>query len=135
MHEARKAVTKTRALLRLPRAGMPRAECRGRMRALRDTGRLLSGSRDADVLVLGLDELLARGEQPPIPAPELRALRHDVARSRRREGRRSSEGRRAVMRRAFHLCGGIHAAWRVVVYRVALAHPAPRRRPQRFPRG
>jgi CHAD domain-containing protein len=57
VHEARKDIKKTRALLRLARPGMPRKHYRRENRALRDTGRLLSGARDADVLVETIDEL------------------------------------------------------------------------------
>ena len=49
IHDARKRIKKTRALLRLARPGMKKAAYRRRNRALRDTGRGMSGARDADV--------------------------------------------------------------------------------------
>ena len=58
IHDARKRIKKTRALLRLARPGLEKAEYRRRNRALRDTGRGMSANRDADVLV-ELAELLA----------------------------------------------------------------------------
>ncbi len=78
VHTARKALKKTRALLRLARPGVPRAAYREQMRALRDTGRLLSGTRDAVVLAQTVDGLEDRlvGR---IPARAFRDLRRDVA--------------------------------------------------------
>ena len=51
VHEARKDLKKARSLLRLARPGLPRAVYRRENGVLRDTGRSLSGARDADVLV------------------------------------------------------------------------------------
>ncbi len=50
VHSARKGVKKARAVLRLVRPALPRNLYRGEQRALRDAGRLLSGTRDAEVL-------------------------------------------------------------------------------------
>ncbi len=60
VHEARKRIKKTRALLRLARPGMERKAFRRRNRALRDTGRGMSGARDADVLAETVDGLAER---------------------------------------------------------------------------
>ena len=58
IHDARKRIKKTRALLRLARPGMKQKAYRRRNRALRDTGRRMSGARDADA-VAGTVDLLA----------------------------------------------------------------------------
>src|SRR3954449_3365576 len=60
IHDARKRIKKPRALLRLARPGLKKAEYRRRNRALRDTGRGMSASRDADVLVQTVDLLAER---------------------------------------------------------------------------
>jgi CHAD domain-containing protein len=80
VHEARKDLKKTRALLRLVRPGMKRKAYRRRNRALRDAGRALSGARDADVLKETLEALEERfsrrfeaPELPPAPDIDLRA--------------------------------------------------------------
>jgi CHAD domain-containing protein len=57
VHDARKRIKKSRALLRLARPAMRPAEFRERNRALRDEARALSGTRDADVLVETVEEL------------------------------------------------------------------------------
>src|SRR5687768_1236571 len=78
IHTARKSIKKTRALLRLARSGMPRDAYREQSRALRDTGRLLSATRDADVLAQTIDALAHRyvGQ---LPSSGFTALRRDVA--------------------------------------------------------
>jgi CHAD domain-containing protein len=60
VHDARKRIKKTRALLRLARPGLKRTVYHRRNRALRDTGRGLSGARDADVLAETVDLLAER---------------------------------------------------------------------------
>jgi CHAD domain-containing protein len=66
IHDARKRLKKTRALLRLARPSLTRTAYRKRNRALRDAGRAMSGTRDADVLVETVDLLAARfvGQYP-----------------------------------------------------------------------
>ena len=49
VHEARKAIKKSRSLLRLTRGAMPSKQRRRENDALRRAARHLSGSRDADV--------------------------------------------------------------------------------------
>jgi CHAD domain-containing protein len=78
VHTARKAVKKTRALLRLGRSGMPSQAYGRTMRSLRDAGRLLSGARDADVLAHTIDGL-ATHYVGQLPASAYRDLRRDVA--------------------------------------------------------
>jgi len=60
IHDARKRIKKTRALLRLARPGLKRKAYKRRNRALRDAGRGMSGSRDADVLAETVDLLAER---------------------------------------------------------------------------
>ena len=57
IHEARKRLKETRAVLRLVRAGLDKKTYQEDNAALRDTGRLLSGARDAWVRVQTLDKL------------------------------------------------------------------------------
>jgi CHAD domain-containing protein len=60
VHEIRKDLKKTRSLLRLARPGMPAKAYRRENRDLRDTGRRISGVRDADVLAETVDKLAER---------------------------------------------------------------------------
>ena len=60
VHEARKDVKKTRALLRLYRRALGDATYRQENGELRDAGRALSGVRDADVLLETIDGLAER---------------------------------------------------------------------------
>jgi CHAD domain-containing protein len=66
IHDARKRIKKTRALLRLARPGLTKAQFRRRNRALRDTGRGMSANRDADVLAETVELLAERftGQYP-----------------------------------------------------------------------
>jgi CHAD domain-containing protein len=59
VHDARKRMKKTRALLRLARPAMRADAFRAYNRELRDQGRALSGARDADVMVETIDALAA----------------------------------------------------------------------------
>jgi CHAD domain-containing protein len=60
VHEARKAVKKVRGMLRLVQPDLPRSAFRRENAALRDAGRLLSGTRDADVMRAALAALRER---------------------------------------------------------------------------
>lgn len=60
VHDARKRIKKSRALLRLARPAMRPDEFKALNRALRDQGRALSGARDADVLLETVDDLATR---------------------------------------------------------------------------
>jgi CHAD domain-containing protein len=60
VHDARKRIKKTRALLRLVRPGVPASRFRRENRALRDRGRSMSGARDADALVETVDAVADR---------------------------------------------------------------------------
>ena len=57
VHDARKRLKKTRALLRLARPAMRADAFQARNRELRDQGRALSGARDADAMVETVDAL------------------------------------------------------------------------------
>jgi CHAD domain-containing protein len=60
VHSARKSLKKERSLLRLTRAAVSGTKRRRENVALRDAGRALSATRDAEVLVQTLDELSER---------------------------------------------------------------------------
>ncbi len=74
VHEARKSLKKTRALLRLARTGLGDRVYRRENRTLRDAGRLISGARDADVLVETVERLAER-YVGRIPAADFEGLR------------------------------------------------------------
>ena len=80
IHDARKRIKKTRALLRLARPGLKPNAYRRRNRELRDAGRQMSDVRDADVLVETVDELAERfvGRHPK---RFFAAIRDDLASS------------------------------------------------------
>ncbi|MBV8430366.1 MAG: CHAD domain-containing protein [Solirubrobacterales bacterium] len=60
IHNARKAIKKERSLLRLARATVPSGQRRRANAALRDAGRALSATRDADVMLVSVDQLADR---------------------------------------------------------------------------
>ena len=60
VHEARKALKKSRSLLRLGRGTIEPAERRRLNAALREAGRELSSARDAEVMVQAVDDLADR---------------------------------------------------------------------------
>ena len=94
VHEARKDLKKARSLLRLARPGLPGAVYRRENAALRETGRSLSGARDADVLVetvAGLGERYT-GQLPEAQFDALRAgLAAAAAKAREHEGDAAAE--------------------------------------------
>jgi CHAD domain-containing protein len=66
IHEARKALKRLRALLRVSRGSLGEERYRRENVTLRDAGRELSGARDAQVLVATFDDLTGRfAEQLP----------------------------------------------------------------------
>ena len=75
IHEARKDLKKTRALLRLVRPAIGTRAYRRENAALRDAGLALSGARDADVLIETVDKLAAHaaGQLPATTFAGLRA--------------------------------------------------------------
>jgi CHAD domain-containing protein len=75
VHEARRALKRARALLRLSQAG-PRLDTARRIRReLRDAGRRLSGTRDAEVAAEVAREMETEFGSPPSLADELEARR------------------------------------------------------------
>ncbi len=78
VHDARKRIKKTRALLRLARPGMKSKAFRRHNRALRDTGRGLSGARDADVVAETVD-LLAERFVGQVPETFFTTIREPLA--------------------------------------------------------
>jgi CHAD domain-containing protein len=95
VHDARKRIKKTRALLRLARPGMKRGAYRRRNHTLRDTARGLSGARDADVMAETVEDLAERYPQRAPYGPV-----HDVLASWARETRSAGEpeGAAALLR-------------------------------------
>ncbi|MDW5596066.1 CHAD domain-containing protein [Conexibacter stalactiti] len=74
IHQARKHLKKTRALLRLVRPALGERAYRAENDALRDAAAKLSATRDADVLVATVDALAAAAVGR-LPASDLDALR------------------------------------------------------------
>src|SRR3954470_10433076 len=65
IHGARKAIKRSRAMLRLVRDALSRRVYRLANLTLRDAGRPLSAARDARVLMESLDDLVARQNLEP----------------------------------------------------------------------
>jgi CHAD domain-containing protein len=89
VHDARKHLKKTRALLRLARPALGRKAYRRENDALRDVGLALSGTRDADVLVETATRLAERapGQLPAEAFAQLReALAAEAERGRAADG-------------------------------------------------
>jgi CHAD domain-containing protein len=80
VHEARKNLKKTRALLRLARSGLGKETYRAENAAIRDAARLISGARDADVMFQTVD-LLAKREDARVSADEFAELRSRLGQS------------------------------------------------------
>jgi CHAD domain-containing protein len=74
VHEARKNLKKTRALLRLARPGLGSETYRRENWAIRDAARLISGARDADVMQQTLTRL-AKRDDARVSVDEFDALR------------------------------------------------------------
>jgi CHAD domain-containing protein len=94
VHEARKDMKKLRGLVRLVRGELGEEAYKRENAAFRDTGRLLSGVRDADVMVATLDKLAERypKELPPDASGGLR----QALEGRKPEDDRSQAARQAV---------------------------------------
>jgi CHAD domain-containing protein len=83
VHETRKAVKRMRALARLLREQLGESEFTRVDASLRDAGRRLAGSRDADVRLATLRELIER--YPKALAPSRAQTRKDQAHNQARE--------------------------------------------------
>jgi hypothetical protein len=75
VHEARKALKRLRALIRLLRGRLGETAYERDSTTLRDAGRLLAGAREAEVLLSTLDELLERNPQELASRGGVRRLR------------------------------------------------------------
>ena len=98
VHDARKSLKKTRALLRLVRPGLPNRVYRRENGTLRDAARLVSGARDADVLVETVGALAER-YAGQLPAADFDALRDQLgaaAQDGRAAGAAAADRARAV---------------------------------------
>lgn len=74
IHKARKAIKKARALWRLLRRTLPKAAYRDASACLREAGRPLGAARDAKILVVAVDRLLAKAHGTAV-VTSLRTLR------------------------------------------------------------
>lgn len=74
VHEARKCLKRSRALLRLIRDGLPAGMAKDYDRRLGEIGRMLSGTRDVDVLGDTVTKLETRGGLDPADAAAIRRL-------------------------------------------------------------
>ncbi|HTU13631.1 MAG TPA: CHAD domain-containing protein [Solirubrobacterales bacterium] len=110
IHDARKDIKKMRAVLRLVRSDLGKKTFRGENHRYRDAARLLSGSRDADVLIETVESL--SGEYPP-DAPPLEGLLRDLRTRRDEEAERDIEstGRLAQAAEAIEEGGGLIDGW------------------------
>jgi CHAD domain-containing protein len=104
VHDARKRLKKSRSALRLVRPAMPRGDYRRENRLLRDRGRAMSGTRDADVMVETVDKLSDRfaGQEPAALFDSVRERLAERAEAARADpgdvGRHASELRELVGR-------------------------------------
>ncbi|MBV9310796.1 MAG: CHAD domain-containing protein [Solirubrobacterales bacterium] len=87
VHNARKAVKKERALLRLSRGSLPAKQRKRENKILRDAARTLSDARDADVLIQALDQLSSHFSGQ-LPDTTFREVRKPLVRARAAERRR-----------------------------------------------
>jgi CHAD domain-containing protein len=90
VHEARKSVKKSRAVLRLTRSCLPKGTYRRENRALREAGRSLSGTRDADVMLQTIDKLAERFSGH-LPAKAFEDLREEVTSRRGAQAAETAE--------------------------------------------
>lgn len=95
IHEARKAMKRLRAVIRLVRDAAGRAAYREENVVLRDTARRLAPARDGYVLVETLEML--RGQYAGLLAPDAFASTHDWLSDRHRSARTRVVGDRQLM--------------------------------------
>ena len=96
VHEARKSLKKTRGLLRLTRSGLPKGTYRSENRALRDAGRSLSGTRDADVMLQTVDKLAERFSGQ-LPATAFQDVRDAISSRRDAQSAEPDDGHAPVV--------------------------------------
>jgi hypothetical protein len=96
VHETRKALKRTRALVRLQRTSLGPRRYERESAALRDAARQLAGARDAEVMVEALDAMVQRHPKRLSRSRGVRALRARLAAERERSsahsGSHSTEG-------------------------------------------
>jgi CHAD domain-containing protein len=101
VHEARKALKMERALLRLARSALKTRLRRRENAALRDAAGLLSGTRDADVMLQALDGV-AQCYAGQVPESTIKAVRSQVE-AERELLRAHPDGARAIVTTAEEL--------------------------------
>lgn len=120
VHEARKAIRKSRTALRLLRPALSKSRYQSANRALRDTAHVLSALRDARVLIQALAHL--RRQVPalrtnPAAASLAARLRQELSDARQRLSARTLNDvcrtLHRVERRAAHMSAGRHG-WSVL---------------------
>jgi len=94
VHDARKALKRVRAALRLNRQLLGDKRFGELNRAFRDAGRSLSGSRDAEAMVEALDELVAQSDHR-LPAERWGRFRAELLQEARLPGQAADGGRPA----------------------------------------
>ncbi len=99
VHDTRKALKRLRALMRLLRGELGEDAFQRENIALRDTGRRLSAARDAEVMVLTLDNLLESHPRELGRRADVRRLREHLVGERRAAAARTL-GDGAALRRA-----------------------------------
>jgi CHAD domain len=100
VHEARKALKRARALVRLQREALGRKRFRRTNAALRDAAHGLAGARDAEVVVDALDLLLERHPGSLAGSPAIAALRSALVAERERartDTRQGAPARAAIV--------------------------------------
>lgn len=95
VHEARKAIKRTRAVVRLARDEIGDDAYRRDNGALREAGRRLSGARDATVVTQTLDDLLER-HAGALPSDAFAGLRDELAADCRAAAERIEEDESAI---------------------------------------
>jgi CHAD domain-containing protein len=101
IHKARKAIKKARAAWRLLRPTLPKAAYREANDCLREAGRPLGVARDAKILVVALDRLLANAQGSATVTP-LRTFRRTIL-------KQGTQTKRAVRRAPAGLALSRHA--------------------------
>ena len=92
IHETRKALKRTRALVRLQRGSLGAKRCRRTNQALRECGRRLAGARDAEVVLDTLERLVRAHPKQLARSPGVEALRVRLLAERVRAGGQTGHG-------------------------------------------
>lgn len=92
VHEARKALKRARALVRLQRDALGRKRFRRENATLRDAGRRLAGTRDAEVVLDALDALVRENRERLAGSDAVRELRARLFAERERAWAQMRQG-------------------------------------------